>query len=305
MFGSSRNERLAFAMKWGGGFATFVVCVMVTWLAAAEYGKQSGYAESQAKHSANTYSQEIENACKGFAGPELLRCRYEVRNSAADAERSGYDLQAQRDVALWTWWMMWASGFGILLTIAGLYFLAANLTEMQEGRKLTQEALDLAKRDRRAWLSIALKRGQKFFKDSGEYTGFRVDYAVERHGETPAFNVKASCFHVACDPLVAIYEASEHFAAIAMRRYGKSTPSMHPVFVGDPNGGEDFSAESLGTPEIFGQQPLEGTNKYAVIVLVYTVVGDMSLHHVLSVYSIDHTVEENTSLFLRMANSAD
>jgi len=113
----------------------------VTWLAASQYGRYSGYQEAKTENYTNTNADKIDRACRGFSGPELVRCSFEVEKSTEEASQTEKDLEAQREVALWAFWLMWISAGGLALTGGGLYYLAANLSEMQSQRRLMRAQL--------------------------------------------------------------------------------------------------------------------------------------------------------------------
>ena len=200
MSDSNWSKRGADLAQWGGGLVTFIVCLIVTWLIAAQYGEDRGYAEAKAKHAANSYSEEIKSACDGFAGPELTRCSHQVQKSAQEAERAEYDLQAQREVALWTSWMMLASGAGILLTMVGLYFLAGNLVEMRKQREASEKGIQAAEASAqasrgqtRAYLSFTggeyqISSGRSLLGGGTKLLNCRIN--LFNGGQTPARQVK-------------------------------------------------------------------------------------------------------------------
>jgi len=113
----------------------------VTWLIASQYGQYRGYQEAKTEYSADASTDKINRACAGFSGPQHIRCRFEVEKDSEEASRTEKDLQAQREVALWTFWLMWISIGGLALTGGGIYYLAANLSEMQSQRRLMRAQL--------------------------------------------------------------------------------------------------------------------------------------------------------------------
>jgi hypothetical protein len=208
MSDSNRSDRGALVAQWGGGIVTFIVFLVVTWLVGAQYGQYHGYQEAKSESAANTDANEVQNACAGFAGPELVRCSYEVKKSAEQAQHEQHDLEAQRQTALWTGWMLGASGTGILLTIVGIYFLNANLEEMRSQRLISEGSLkatlsaveharDIGKKQMRAYIGI--EYGEIRVCRAGKPATVRIRY--QNTGATPAKDIRGS-FSVSLAPIV-------------------------------------------------------------------------------------------------------
>lgn len=199
MFRSNWGDRSADLMQWGGGFVTFILCLVVTWLIAANYGEYNGYTKANSENSAISYSNLVQEACAGFARFDLVRCGYEVNKSAKESERTEINLQAQKELSLWTYWMMWASGGGIVLSMVGIYFLAANLNEMKHGRSLTERAVktaqdqvtasldanEIARNDQRPFIYIGGIQNNRRDENS-VYNHLVWTFQITNHGRTPA-----------------------------------------------------------------------------------------------------------------------
>jgi hypothetical protein len=142
------NERLATKAKHLGALiALIVACFVYTmfiWQISAQKTENRIYAERNAYHYIVATDAEIERTCVTGPPAEFASCIVQIVKSSEEAKRAEYDLQAQKDVADWSFWMLLVSGLGMLFTVAGIWFVRENLIEMQRQRALNEKTLELA-----------------------------------------------------------------------------------------------------------------------------------------------------------------
>jgi hypothetical protein len=284
------GERRADWMKWGGGFVVFIVCLFVTWQIAAQYGEYRGYEKSQTKSSAKHNSESVDRACAGFSGPELVRCRYEVHVRSEQAKTTEHDLQAQREVALYTYWVMWAGGGALLLTIAGLYFFAANLDEMKQARLLGEL-------DRRAWITVEIEEVEVLLSAHPEGISFKWEYTLNNAGKSVALDVDVVVKTFKSDFWFAHNHASDHFErTIAASR---KPNSGNPIFPSEPK--QYNGAQALRVIDVFGA-PNDATYIFVALVVLYRTDGSDVTHKTIGIYETTPAIMEDTgkSIFLRV-----
>jgi hypothetical protein len=114
---------------------------LVVWQWSAKHAYHSGYAQGRANYDTESTGDQVKAGCNGFVGSEFIRCRYEVEKSAADRQQAEYDLQAQRDMAEWAFWMLLASCFGIILSGGGIVLVWNSLALNRQAIRVAQRAI--------------------------------------------------------------------------------------------------------------------------------------------------------------------
>lgn len=285
-----RGERLADLMQWGGGFATFIVTIVVTWLIAVQYGEIRGYQESQTENFASAYSNTINRACAGFSGPELVRCSFEVQKSIEESKTTEHDLQAQREVARYTHWLMWFGFFGLGVTGFGLYYLNENIAEMKRSRVLSEL-------DRRAWIAVDIDEVEVTPSVHSDGYSFEWKYTLKNEGKSVALDVRPITHVFKSDYWFAHSNAVDHFTsdADAFRKQN----SGRPIF---PNSLIQYSGASANRTVSTIDPPSNEKMIFVALVVIYRTDGLDVTHTTTNIYECTPSFQDDTkkNIFLRV-----
>jgi hypothetical protein len=150
MSGSYRIRDVAFiliglAAVFAFGFATFDL---------VEYRS-----DQAAEVSANSYRHEqiaqkhIANDCSRLPPDERLVCISDAFTAIAEAQRFTEDLQAQKEMARTSFWMIVISGVQVLLGLGGIWFVARTLDKTGEAVEITRLAMVA---EHRPWIRLSV-----------------------------------------------------------------------------------------------------------------------------------------------------
>jgi hypothetical protein len=137
-----RNSNRIVAAVTCAVLAAILLCAV--WQISALDTKESIAASHRTSQYAKDTEQQITEACTTVELEAMRECVTKKVQASEENQRAADNLVAQNAVARWTFWMLVLGLGGTALTGAGLYYLAANLDEMREGRKLTNAALNAA-----------------------------------------------------------------------------------------------------------------------------------------------------------------
>lgn len=113
------------------------VCIYsMGWSSGLHHAEANGYA---AEYPADT-KQRIDDCLNGGFGREFAKCIEEAITSSHDAQRSEQDLQAQRDMSEWAFWVMVIAGASLVVTTIGTGFLAWQVGLTREAVEETSKA---------------------------------------------------------------------------------------------------------------------------------------------------------------------
>lgn len=200
MSGSNWRERGADLIPWTWGAATLFVSWFVVWQFSAQITESSTRQEYATEHQTKKAADEINRACVGIDAAQVPQCVAQILQSTRDAERADHDLQAQRDMSDWAFWMVVFSAAGLALTGVGIWFVRENLKEMRLQRDISQKSLvaamsavnisrDIGKKQTRAYLG--LEYGEIKVCEAGKPAVVRIRY--QNTGTTPAKNISTTC----------------------------------------------------------------------------------------------------------------
>lgn len=113
-------------------------------------GRAYGYNGAQAQGYAAQYPSDTDkaiDACSMGGGDAAFRkCVSEAIASSHESQRSEYDLQAQRDMSQWAWWLLVVSIGQIPIGIIGLFYLVQSIRQGRQGIIKAREANEIAHR---------------------------------------------------------------------------------------------------------------------------------------------------------------
>jgi hypothetical protein len=133
--------------------------------------------------------------CAGRAESELLNCIAKAQEADREDRERQHDLKAQQDTAEWTAAGSILAGLGLLVTAAGLFYLARTLDET---RKATAVAREIGQNQTRAFVHATEARLYVFLprNKSGLFGNPRFDHSVvvtfANTGATPAIDLDAA-----------------------------------------------------------------------------------------------------------------
>lgn len=149
------------------------------------------YAVHQSEQREN-YAQNQETQ---RGGGQVWVCHFRVRTlefecseignpSSTQSDYTQYDLNAQQDMAIWAYAMALASGVGLIITLAGLVYVARTLAATRETVETTRE---IGRKQVRAYLSVT---GVEFFVGDQDLHPVAIG-KVKNSGSSPALGVEA------------------------------------------------------------------------------------------------------------------
>ena len=168
MTGSSRNRYVA-------GFLTALAVLAVAFGLVAysfQLGNISGFQEAEAGGYAAEYpevtAKRMELCSKKLESSDRYNCMERAIASGRDQQRDEYDLNAQRNMAEWAFWLLVVSSSGLLITSIGTFALYVQIKltgkAIDENRTATKAATDanaitqkVGEAQARAYLSVTSK----------------------------------------------------------------------------------------------------------------------------------------------------
>ncbi|MHA7820078.1 MAG: hypothetical protein ACX930_10575 [Erythrobacter sp.] len=168
-------------------------------------GFSSGIHQTEANGYAAEYSSDTDeriNKCPTDTVAALRECVEEAVTASHESQRAEYDLNAQRNMAEWAWWLLIVSTVGIGVTTIGTIFLAIQVQLTREAVKDTSDATkamnrqnELTEQAQRPWLSIELETRTPYFVNDQVFQT-TLGLKIKNVGTSPATNVKviSKCF---------------------------------------------------------------------------------------------------------------
>jgi len=194
------------------GLASAAFLVLALLYAVGYYvGVRSGYYEGQAERTAGQYRSDtqriVDNCFKLPARADVIQCVDEAAAASHENQRAEYDLNAQRDMADWAWWVMVVGALQFFATIATLGFVKLTLDATLEAVKDTGEATGemrkaniLTSELARPWVSIHCEvdnckifdnsiflDGRLIFENLGQSPAQGIQYAFETYINNDTF----------------------------------------------------------------------------------------------------------------------
>jgi hypothetical protein len=142
--------------------------------ATKDYQTSQTYSEAQ---------REFERRCVGLEGDEIFDCLSKQIQTAREPARSEEEVQAQKEMARWAWWMLLVTGgigFGtIAVAFAGVHWV----------RETLMATTRLGEMQLRAYLVVE-EASATFIRNSrNAIAGVEIKVIVKNGGSTPAINV--------------------------------------------------------------------------------------------------------------------
>jgi hypothetical protein len=194
MSGSNRGEKpnlvgIALAIVFGG------LVVSAYWWMFYDMGASSAqYAfehdQNRQAYAADTADQ-IKNDCVRLSGGAQLECMEKAIKASAEYQQSESDLNAQRGMSKWAFWLLIITGGQMLATIVGLVYLKGTLDQTIKAVEDTGDATaamhrqnELTERESLPYISI----NEAWFTQTGAKAGF-VEFNIENVGKSPGVDV--------------------------------------------------------------------------------------------------------------------
>lgn len=169
-----------------GLFGLFAVVVLAGAIFATGYSKAAHRIEAQ--NYASQYPADTNEriaACPTESVVALRKCIEEVVASAREDQRSEQDLNAQRDMAEWAWWLLVISFATLIVSGFGLLALLKTINQGQEANDIARTAFI---GELRPWVDVEVVSVSMSAKsDTFELD---VDFKVTNRGKTPALKVE-------------------------------------------------------------------------------------------------------------------
>lgn len=124
-------------------FGLFLISVLATAIFATGISKGAHGADAQ--NAASTYSTEANQSIDERPVEPVIdfrECAEKIVSATRDAQRAEYDLNAQRNMAEWAFWLLVISALGLAITALGTVFLAWQVNLTREAVKDTGEATE-------------------------------------------------------------------------------------------------------------------------------------------------------------------
>lgn len=160
------------------------------------------YQREQAEQRQSATETNARNAGDCFGELQLLSvpiCLYQLLQADAESERAEYDLQAQQDMAVWAFAMLWTSLASVFITGIGVVYVARTLSEAKATTAAAIKAANAADEtvaetrkirelETRPWLLFDPAFSDGTIGPEGLISA-DVIFAMANHGRSPAFNI--------------------------------------------------------------------------------------------------------------------
>lgn len=197
------------------------IILLIVWgLAACIYYMGQASALHQAE--ANRYTAEypadtdkrLEKCLVDGFGPDAKKCVEEAIASSHEAQRSEQDLQAQRDMSEWAWWLLIVSLGQVPIGLGGLFVLLVTIKQGREANNIAQRSV---RYQIRPWVGVVLdpKLSNHQLSISKESASLSVALLFQNHGQSPAADVRYAAV-LYLDPVTS--EEVEQEIGIALRK---------------------------------------------------------------------------------------
>lgn len=207
-------------------FAGVVSVVMAIWSIAAETARDDEIRKLHAVAHKEAARIRIETDCLDRdQSAAIAECVEEIVDEARGNERDEHDLNAQRGMERWAFWMMLTSAGGMFITLIGVIFVARTLTATLSAAESSAQAAtaanrsnDIARAELRPWLTLlretkcifsVMERdpSSEFGQKYPFYGTLKWKYRVKNKGKSPGFGLrvrtKLNCFRSFFDAHIA------------------------------------------------------------------------------------------------------
>jgi hypothetical protein len=185
----SRRHWLGYGSSVALGIAVIIASVVVTLF--CYHQKQTAQRhEAAAAHQERAINQARE-ACRNVGSfVDRMNCVTREIEANAYEKHADYDLDAQQNMALWALGVLIVSGWGLLVTGAGVVYVALTLQANRESVKAAYAAIDVTRKIGVAEASPYISIIDSKIIAKGE--GGEAHFSVKNFGQTPAYGVVVS-----------------------------------------------------------------------------------------------------------------
>ena len=157
-------------------------------------GKSGGFYDAEANGYAAQYraaTQPRVDDCfrQGQSPNTTARCVEEAINSDHEEQRSEHNLDAQRQMADWAWWLLIVNAVQTPVTMIGILLLLRNIQQAEAANEISRQAMIA---ENRAWMEIVPNFTLGDFRYQEDNGGeFRINTigTIQNIGKTVALNV--------------------------------------------------------------------------------------------------------------------
>lgn len=171
---------------WLPGFAIVLILIFAIYVSGG-LGYQQGKRDGAYGSARQDYQDSVDLAPLGGD----IEAQKTDPKAYREEWRSQQDLYAQRDMAEWAWWMMVFTGAGLIVTTAGLVYIALTLNATRDGNQINRE---IGETQARAYLSVI---GGEVTMDRALPLYFSITFLIHNSGNSPARDIEVSveaCF---------------------------------------------------------------------------------------------------------------
>jgi hypothetical protein len=133
-----------------GGLIAAILCAIIIGLGLSQSADYERQADNKRAEYAEYIGEKVAQDCIRIPHIERLRCVNEAFEAKRDYEADQYDLEAQRQSALWAYIMGAAAVIGVALSAIGVWLVKTTFDE-------TRKANDLSAKFQRARIKVTLK----------------------------------------------------------------------------------------------------------------------------------------------------
>ncbi|WP_430253123.1 hypothetical protein [Neorhizobium sp. DAR64872/K0K18] len=225
------------------------------WSVASNTARDEERRNRHTEHYALTSQQRIKTDCLNREVVAMSQCISEIIQSSNEEKRNEADLQAQKGMDRWAFWMLVVSTFSAVVTSVGVIYVALTLREARattaaairsavaadktliEAEKATKHAelsVTLASEaliaTDRAWIKITCDAMTDLIFEE-DIISLSVQYTYENIGDSPAINVTIFQPEIFTDASKAIERLDEHVETCdRTQKYNSVINSGIPMF---------------------------------------------------------------------------
>jgi hypothetical protein len=195
--------------------------IALIWQVAVSHTKSELEAKPHATYYAEQTARQIKERCTAINPVSRDMCIEEIVKASHENQRNEADLSAQRQMANWAFAMAVVSCYGLVLTVAGIWFVRENLGELQKARQVSLQALDAAMEGNKhtfTFMKSDLRPWIKFYEINNKITVNKEGIAVEFRcrvfncGKSPARSVFVQSSILFSDTVVTPWNYLREFA---------------------------------------------------------------------------------------------
>lgn len=201
-------------------------------------GHLSGFKEAETKHYQTEYAastdERISSCFEGVASPR--ECVEEAIRDNHEHQRNEADLEAQRNMADWAFWLLVVSTGSLGVTAIGTAFLAWQVKLTREAVEDTSKATDammrqneIAEAAQRPWLKLTVDAFATFDPDAGSSPVIKLPVSVQNYGAEPAVSVHRAMALIHTASGINVINEVERFVQERTPKGKGNGPSVYPT----------------------------------------------------------------------------